>query len=152
MFHDLLFLAGQKHRGATFDGDSVLRSTHCTQTQRLIQRPVLHTRHIHIFNSLGEYNHLNEKFQFGLFKAGFIRNILPLQETLLSVATWLKSHPKEIVILACSHFEGIDDKLHEAFIFSLKKLFGSKLCPRKVSFPPCAADLRRKSNTVPYTT
>lgn len=56
---------------------------------------------------------------------------LTVLETLMSVASWLKSHPKEIIILACSHFEGIDDKLHEAFIYSLKKLFGSKLCPRK---------------------
>ncbi|XP_028443599.1 PI-PLC X domain-containing protein 1 isoform X1 [Perca flavescens] len=54
-------------------------------------------------------------------------------ETLASVATWLDSHPKEIVILACSHFEGIEDKLHQLFIFSLKKLFGSKLCPQKES-------------------
>ncbi|XP_019108470.2 PI-PLC X domain-containing protein 1 [Larimichthys crocea] len=56
---------------------------------------------------------------------------LTVLETLVSVAAWLESHPKEIVILACSHFEGIDDKLHHAFIFSLKKLFGSKLCPQK---------------------
>lgn len=59
--------------------------------------------------------------------------VFPLQETLLSIATWLESHPKEIVILACSHFEGIGDKLHLSFISSLKKLFGSKLCPRKES-------------------
>ncbi len=61
-----------------------------------------------------------------------IVNDLSLQETLVSVAAWLESHPKEIVILACCHFEGIDDRLHESFILSLKKLFGSKLCPRKV--------------------
>ncbi|XP_060886073.1 PI-PLC X domain-containing protein 1 [Labrus mixtus] len=60
---------------------------------------------------------------------------LTVLETLSSVATWLESHPKEIVILACSHFEGIDDRLHQALIFSLKKLFGSKLCPRKDSVP-----------------
>ncbi|KAM7012898.1 PI-PLC X domain-containing protein 1 [Tautogolabrus adspersus] len=60
---------------------------------------------------------------------------LTVLETLSSVATWLESHPKEIVILACSHFEGIDDRLHQAFIFSLKKLFGLKLCPRKDSVP-----------------
>uniref|UniRef100_A0A8D0D6J1 Si:dkey-66a8.7 n=1 Tax=Sander lucioperca TaxID=283035 RepID=A0A8D0D6J1_SANLU len=58
---------------------------------------------------------------------------LSVLETLSSVATWLDSHPKEIVILACSHFEGLEDKLHQLFIFSLKKLFGSKLCPQKVS-------------------
>ncbi|XP_005735005.1 PI-PLC X domain-containing protein 1 isoform X1 [Pundamilia nyererei] len=54
-------------------------------------------------------------------------------ETLESVAAWLEAHPKEIVILACSHFEGMDDKCHESFIWSLKKLFGSKLCPQKES-------------------
>ncbi|XP_061593863.1 PI-PLC X domain-containing protein 1 [Cololabis saira] len=58
---------------------------------------------------------------------------LMVLETLVSVANWLKSHPKEIVILACSHFEGMDDRCHEGFIFWLKKLFGSKLCPRKES-------------------
>ncbi|XP_037627019.1 PI-PLC X domain-containing protein 1 [Sebastes umbrosus] len=60
---------------------------------------------------------------------------LTVLETLSSVAAWLESHPKEIVILACSHFEGIDDRLHQMFIFSLKKLFGSKLCPQKGSVP-----------------
>ncbi|KAK7889094.1 hypothetical protein WMY93_024654 [Mugilogobius chulae] len=56
---------------------------------------------------------------------------LTVLETLMSVAAWLKSHPKEVIILACSHFEGISEQLHEAFIFSIKKIFGSKLCPRK---------------------
>lgn len=55
---------------------------------------------------------------------------LPVLETLVSVEEWLKSHQKEIIILACSHFEGINYKLHESFILSLKKLFGSKLCPQ----------------------
>ncbi|XP_037530293.1 PI-PLC X domain-containing protein 1 [Nematolebias whitei] len=56
---------------------------------------------------------------------------LTVLETLVSVVSWLCSHPKEIVILACSHFEGIDDRYHEAFICCLKKLFGPKLCPWK---------------------
>lgn len=60
---------------------------------------------------------------------------LTVLETLVSVAAWLHSHPKELVILACSHFEGISEKLHEAFIFSMKKIFGSKLCPRKEKVP-----------------
>lgn len=50
-------------------------------------------------------------------------------KTLQTVASWLETHPKEIIILACSHFEGLDHKLHEEFIYSLKKIFGSKLCP-----------------------
>lgn len=56
---------------------------------------------------------------------------LTVLETLMSVASWLKTHPKEIVILECSHFEGISENLHEAFIYSMKKVFGSKLCPKK---------------------
>ncbi|XP_024134599.1 PI-PLC X domain-containing protein 1 [Oryzias melastigma] len=56
---------------------------------------------------------------------------LTVLETLRSVAAWLKLHPKEVVILACSHFEGIDDRFHESFIVCLKRLFGSKLCPWK---------------------
>uniref|UniRef100_UPI0037E9C789 PI-PLC X domain-containing protein 1 n=1 Tax=Semicossyphus pulcher TaxID=241346 RepID=UPI0037E9C789 len=68
-----------------------------------------------------------------LYFTHIIYTHLTVLETLSSVATWLESHPKEIVILACSHFEGIDDSLHQFFIFLLKKLFGSKLCPRKES-------------------
>ncbi|KAM6963061.1 PI-PLC X domain-containing protein 1 [Aplochiton taeniatus] len=56
---------------------------------------------------------------------------LTVLETFKSLAKWLESHPKEIVILACSHFEGLSDELHETFILALKKLFKSKLCPCK---------------------
>lgn len=49
-----------------------------------------------------------------------------------SIALWLATHPKEVVILACSHFEGISDTLHQLFISFLKQLFGSKLCPQTV--------------------
>ncbi|XP_068448882.1 uncharacterized protein [Clinocottus analis] len=56
-------------------------------------------------------------------------------ETLASVSSWLAAHPKEVVILACSHFEGLDEELHRSFILSLRKLFGSRLCPRKDSLP-----------------
>ncbi|KAL7832730.1 hypothetical protein SRHO_G00297480 [Serrasalmus rhombeus] len=59
---------------------------------------------------------------------------LTVVKTLHTVATWLSDHPKEIVILACSHFEGLSEKRHEDFIYSLKTLFGSKLCP-------CNADI-----------
>uniref|UniRef100_A0A3Q3W146 Uncharacterized protein n=1 Tax=Mola mola TaxID=94237 RepID=A0A3Q3W146_MOLML len=66
-----------------------------------------------------------------LYFTHVIFTYLTVVETLQSVAAWLDSHPKEIVILACSHFEGIDSRLHQAFIVSLTKVFGSKLCPRK---------------------
>ncbi|XP_036396981.1 PI-PLC X domain-containing protein 1 isoform X1 [Megalops cyprinoides] len=54
-------------------------------------------------------------------------------EALEDIARWLDCHPKEVVILACREFEGLSEKLHEKFIFSLKKIFGSKLCPQKSS-------------------
>ncbi|KAJ8350858.1 hypothetical protein SKAU_G00259880 [Synaphobranchus kaupii] len=54
-------------------------------------------------------------------------------ETLKKISEWLDSHPKEVVILACSHFEGLCAKRHEMFIFNLKKIFGRKLCPHKGS-------------------
>lgn len=75
------------------------------------------------------------KFQFGLLCLDFVFfKVSPLQETLQCVATWLGSHPKEIVILACSHFEGMNERLHQSFIFSLTRMFGSKLCPQTVSY------------------
>ncbi|KAJ8367683.1 hypothetical protein AAFF_G00311380 [Aldrovandia affinis] len=52
-------------------------------------------------------------------------------ETLENIAEWLDSHPKEVVILACSHFEGLTENNHETFIFTLKRIFGNKLCPCK---------------------
>lgn len=50
-------------------------------------------------------------------------------ETLETVNLWLESHPKEIIILACRNFEGMSDELHEGFIYALKNIFRSKLCP-----------------------
>ncbi|XP_057696453.1 PI-PLC X domain-containing protein 1 [Corythoichthys intestinalis] len=52
-------------------------------------------------------------------------------DTMWSVASWLESHPKEVVILACRHFEGLTDRLHHFFISAIKKIFGSKLCLRQ---------------------
>ncbi|XP_061744569.1 PI-PLC X domain-containing protein 1-like [Nerophis ophidion] len=56
---------------------------------------------------------------------------LTVLETLASMASWLDAHPKEVVILACRHFEGMDDQIHESFISALQHLFGTKLCPRQ---------------------
>lgn len=88
-----------------------------------------------------------------LYFTHIIYTHLIVLETLSSVATWLDSHPKEIVILACCNFEGIDDNLHKAFIFSLKKLFGSKLCPQNVSFLLVQLIYgESKDNIMPYET
>ncbi|TNN04185.1 hypothetical protein fugu_001214 [Takifugu bimaculatus] len=59
-------------------------------------------------------------------------------ETLLrDINTWADKHPKEILILALSHFKGFDRKnqrdLHNHLIQFIKSLFGNKLLPRKDS-------------------
>ncbi|XP_015219499.2 PI-PLC X domain-containing protein 1-like isoform X2 [Lepisosteus oculatus] len=51
------------------------------------------------------------------------------QEALKDFADWLKSHPKEVIILNCSHFEGLSHDHHEHLIFFMKNLFGNKICP-----------------------
>ncbi|XP_028856773.1 PI-PLC X domain-containing protein 1 isoform X2 [Denticeps clupeoides] len=65
-----------------------------------------------------------------LYFTHVIYTYLTVLDTLQEIATWLDSHPKEIVILACRQFEGLSEKLHETFIHLLKRTFGSKLCPR----------------------
>lgn len=70
-----------------------------------------------------------------LYFAHMIYTHLTVMETMQSIALWQATHPKEVVILACSHFEGISDTLHQLFISFLKQLFGSKLCPQTKSTP-----------------
>lgn len=57
--------------------------------------------------------------------------ILP-QKTFTEVAQWLAHHPKEIIILACSTFDGLIPKDHQKFIAQLTQLFPKKLCPKMV--------------------
>ncbi|XP_066562162.1 PI-PLC X domain-containing protein 1 [Amia ocellicauda] len=64
-----------------------------------------------------------------LYYTHVVYTIRTVREVLKEVALWLTSHPKEIVILACSHFEGLNRDLHEKLISSLKTIFGSRLCP-----------------------
>ncbi|XP_053088131.1 PI-PLC X domain-containing protein 1 [Pangasianodon hypophthalmus] len=73
--------------------------------------------------------HKQNDMSHDLYFTHVIYTQVTVVDTLNTVATWLSEHPKEIIILACSHFEGLSEKLHEEFIYSLKKIFGSKLCP-----------------------
>ncbi|XP_028424398.1 PI-PLC X domain-containing protein 1-like [Perca flavescens] len=44
---------------------------------------------------------------------------------------WAEKHPKEILILALSHFKDFDnniEELHQTLIESIKTVFGAKLC------------------------
>ncbi|KAG9349511.1 hypothetical protein JZ751_027956 [Albula glossodonta] len=64
-----------------------------------------------------------------LYFAHGVYTILTVKEILRNMAHWLSSHPKEVVILACSMFEGLNADLHEDIILFVKSLFGSKLFP-----------------------
>ncbi|KAJ8350859.1 hypothetical protein SKAU_G00259890 [Synaphobranchus kaupii] len=65
-----------------------------------------------------------------LYFAHGVYTLLTVKDTLRDVAKWLNSHPKEVVILACSMFEGLNTDLHQDIILFLKNLFGSKIFPR----------------------
>ena len=60
------------------------------------------------------------------------------QTVLRVVHDWAERHPKEILILALSHFKGFDKKdeqrLHNHLINFIKTLFGPKLFPRGVKY------------------
>lgn len=58
-----------------------------------------------------------------------VYTFVTVQKALEDFAQWLETYPKEAVILSCSHFEGLTEDLHNHLIWSLKNIFGSKLCP-----------------------
>ncbi|XP_042582054.1 PI-PLC X domain-containing protein 1 isoform X2 [Cyprinus carpio] len=96
-----------------------------TQVQNIVEQLAAGIRYFDLRIAHKQYDSSNE-----LYFTHVIYTHAMVIETLQTVASWLKSHPKEIIILACSHFEGLNYKMHEEFIYSLKKIFGSKLCPR----------------------
>ncbi|XP_073920302.1 PI-PLC X domain-containing protein 1 isoform X2 [Castor canadensis] len=53
-----------------------------------------------------------------------------VEDTLTEISEWLESHPREVLILACRNFEGMDDDLHEYLTTCIKNIFGDLLCPR----------------------
>ncbi|XP_038658634.1 PI-PLC X domain-containing protein 1-like [Scyliorhinus canicula] len=51
-------------------------------------------------------------------------------EALKEFGLWLETHPKEVVILACRFFDGMNKQQHHELIQEMKNLFGSKICPK----------------------
>uniref|UniRef100_UPI00398E4976 PI-PLC X domain-containing protein 1 n=1 Tax=Pristiophorus japonicus TaxID=55135 RepID=UPI00398E4976 len=49
-------------------------------------------------------------------------------ETLKEFEHWLKTHPKEVVILACRYFEGMNKQQHHQLIQKIEDIFGYKMC------------------------
>ncbi|XP_061686171.1 PI-PLC X domain-containing protein 1 isoform X3 [Syngnathoides biaculeatus] len=50
------------------------------------------------------------------------------QEALEELATWLDAHPKEIIIVCCSHFSCLTLSDHTQLVDYIISLFGPKLC------------------------
>ncbi|XP_076580109.1 PI-PLC X domain-containing protein 1-like isoform X2 [Chaetodon auriga] len=63
-----------------------------------------------------------------LFFAHGIYTVMTVQEALDELATWLDAHPKEIVIISCSHFESLTNQDHARLVEFIIALFGKKLC------------------------
>ncbi|XP_078100242.1 PI-PLC X domain-containing protein 1-like isoform X4 [Sander vitreus] len=63
-----------------------------------------------------------------LFFAHGIYTLITVKEALDELATWLDAHPKEIVVISCSHFESLTDEDHFNLTEYIITLFGKKLC------------------------
>ncbi|XP_067889332.1 PI-PLC X domain-containing protein 1 isoform X1 [Heterodontus francisci] len=61
-------------------------------------------------------------------------------EALKEFGLWLETHPKEVVILACRFFDGMNEQQHHELIQKIENLFGSKLC---LKIPAELVTLRR---------
>ncbi|CAG10300.1 unnamed protein product [Tetraodon nigroviridis] len=51
------------------------------------------------------------------------------QEALQELSVWLDAHPREVVIVSCSHFESLSDEDHLDLAVFILGLFGHKLRP-----------------------
>ncbi|XP_016893782.1 PI-PLC X domain-containing protein 1 isoform X3 [Cynoglossus semilaevis] len=71
------------------------------------------------------------EFLFPCFTRPCIYRWATTQEALSELAVWLDAHPKEIVIISCSHFEGMTDTDHMRLAEDIITLFGKKLCPHE---------------------
>ncbi|XP_076011344.1 PI-PLC X domain-containing protein 1 isoform X2 [Genypterus blacodes] len=63
-----------------------------------------------------------------LFFAHGIYTLMTVKEALIQLAVWLEDHPKEVVIVSCSHFDSLTDRDHSELVDYIITLFGKKLC------------------------
>ncbi|MEQ2252766.1 hypothetical protein ILYODFUR_025248 [Ilyodon furcidens] len=63
-----------------------------------------------------------------LFFAHGIYTLMTVKEALEELALWLDAHPKEIIIISCSHFESLTDEDHIQLVEFIMSLFSKKLC------------------------
>ncbi|KAM4710700.1 PI-PLC X domain-containing protein 1 isoform 2-T2 [Anableps anableps] len=63
-----------------------------------------------------------------LFFAHGIYTLMSVKEALEELASWLDAHPKEVIIMSCSHFEFLTDEDHVQLVEFILSLFSGKLC------------------------
>lgn len=64
-----------------------------------------------------------------LFFAHGVYTLITVKEALVGLSAWLEAHPREVLILCCSHFESLTDQDHRDLVQFIIGLFGPKLCP-----------------------
>uniref|UniRef100_A0A667YR98 Zgc:112023 n=2 Tax=Myripristis murdjan TaxID=586833 RepID=A0A667YR98_9TELE len=63
-----------------------------------------------------------------LFFAHGIYTLMTVKEALAELASWLVQHPKEVVIISCSHFDSLTDADHAHLVDYIITLFRGRLC------------------------
>ncbi|KAL4656866.1 PI-PLC X domain-containing protein 1-like [Arapaima gigas] len=79
-----------------------------------------------------------------LYFAHGIYTLSTVMDALKEVCCWLNCHTKEVVILACSMFDGLSTDDHKQLIHFIINLFGKKICPVKVRNGLLSAGLEQK--------
>lgn len=64
-----------------------------------------------------------------LFFAHGVYTLITVKEALVQLSAWLEAHPREVLILCCSHFESLTDQDHQDLVQFIVSLFGPKICP-----------------------
>uniref|UniRef100_A0A8C6UE22 PI-PLC X domain-containing protein 1 n=1 Tax=Neogobius melanostomus TaxID=47308 RepID=A0A8C6UE22_9GOBI len=64
-----------------------------------------------------------------LFFAHGVYTLITVKEALAELSAWLEEHPREVLVLCCSHFESLTDRDHRDLVQFIIGLFGAKLCP-----------------------
>ncbi|XP_072304637.1 PI-PLC X domain-containing protein 1-like isoform X2 [Eucyclogobius newberryi] len=72
------------------------------------------------------------------------------QEALEELCVWLESHPREVLILSCSHFECMTEQDHSHLVHFIIALFGPKLCPPQEQPSLSSCWLQRQQLIVSY--
>ncbi|KAF7254134.1 PI-PLC X domain-containing protein 1 [Varanus komodoensis] len=67
-----------------------------------------------------------------LYFVHMLYTTIDVEAVLWDILRWLKNHPWEVVILAFRNFDGLDEDHHRHLVSCVKKIFGSRLCPRNV--------------------